>query len=528
MQRKSLKIGALSVLFLALAGCSSLKPTPFTPEEIKERAATDRAQMYADQEPITGPITFNEAAARALKYNLDYRLKLMENALAKGLADVSRWDLMPRVLVGAGYSTRNNDSGGSSYNIETGEESLAPSTSQERSHTMANLEISWNLLDFGVSYYRAKQKADQYLMAKERERKVIQNVLQDTRNAYWRALGAQKLIVRVDDLIARVNKALERSRQAEKQGLLPQPVALGYQRALLDAVSLLSMRRQDLELARAELAALMTIPPGTKFTLAEGSVPALPSVPTDVTHLETMALQRRPEIMEEWYRKRVTTNDIKAAMVAALPGVQLDFLNLQYDSNRYLYNNSWSESGIRFSWNLFRLASIPSLQRAHDAQAKTDDFRRMALSMAVLTQVRIGLQRYALAKMDLKLAKESASVDERLYKYARAAATSRVDSELEVIRAEARELLSEYQQYASYSNAQAAWGRLYNSVGLDVMPESIASLDVHTLAQSIGTTIDKWEHSVLLSGSDDSATVGSAQPAHAVQVSLQAAGKGAK
>lgn len=498
MQRPYLKLGALTALTIALAGCSSLSPTPFTEAEIKERVAADRLEMYADQEPITGPISFNEAAARALKYNLDYRLKLMENALAKGLGDVASWDLLPRVLVGAGYSTRNNDSGGRSINIETREESLAPSTSQERNHRMANMEISWNLLDFGVSYYRAQQKADQYLMAKERERKVIQNVLQDTRNAYWRALGAQKLISRVDSLIERVNDALDRSRQAEQQGLLPQPVALGYQRALLDAVSLLSQRRQELELARAELAALMSLPPGTQFTLAETDAPKLPPLPRDIEKLETMALERRPEIMEEWYRKRVTTNDLKAAMVLALPGIQLDFLNLQYDSNKYLYNNSWSESGVRLSWNLFRLASLPALQRAHDAQAKTDDYRRMALGMAVLTQVRIGVQRYALAKADLKLARESSRVDERLFNYAKAAASSRVDSELEVIRAEARQLLSEYQEYASYSNAQSAWGRLYNSVGLDVMPETIAGLDVETLADAIGQTMSEWERSTFL------------------------------
>ena len=70
--------------------------------------------MYAEQEPITAPLTFHEAAARALKYNLDYRLKLMENALADGLHAVSRWDMMPRLLVGAGYVTRDNDSGGRS------------------------------------------------------------------------------------------------------------------------------------------------------------------------------------------------------------------------------------------------------------------------------------------------------------------------------------------------------------------------------------------------------------------------------
>jgi outer membrane protein TolC len=192
---------------------------------------------------------------------------------------VSRWDMMPRLLVGAGYVTRDNDSGGRSVNILSGVETLSPSTSQERNRSLANVEFSWNLLDFGVSYYRAQQKADQFLMAEERQRKVVQNVLQDTRNAYWRALGAQRLIARVDDLLVRVDKALDRSRQAGKQGLLPQPVTLAYQRALLDAVTLLSQRRQELELAQAELSALLSIPPADAVYAGGGEGTSLAADP---------------------------------------------------------------------------------------------------------------------------------------------------------------------------------------------------------------------------------------------------------
>ena len=484
---------ALVAVLAALAGCSTLTPEPFSAAEVSERVAGDRRDMFAEQEAITRPITFHEAAARALKYNLDYRLKLMETSLAAGLHDVVRWDMMPRLVAGAGYATRNNASGGRSEGILTGIETLTPSTSQERSRSLANVELSWNLLDFGVSYYRAQQKADQVLMAQERQRKVVQNVLQDVRNAYWRALGAQRMIARVDELLVRTHKALERSRQAEKQGLLPVPTALAYQRALLDAVSLLSVRRQDLELARTELMALLSIPPGTPFSLAEEVEQILPPVPGNISELENMALERRPEIMEEWYRKRVTANDIKAAMVLTLPGIQFDFLNAQYDSNKYLHNQSWVDSGVRLSWNLFRFASRPALERAHAAQNMTDDHRRMALAMAVLTQVRIGVQRYALARADLAIAEESARVDERLLAYAKSASSARVDGELEVIRSEARQLLTEYQRYATYSNAQAAWGRLYNSIGLDVLPNQIASHDVASVASSIASTLKEWE-----------------------------------
>ena len=477
---------------LLLAGCGALKPVAYTSDEIKERAALDRQVMYADQEPVTRPISFYEAGARALKYNLDYRLKLMEQALAKSLNEVAAYEMLPRVVAGAGYVNRNNDSGGRSVGIEDGIETLRPSTSQERERTLANLTFSWNVLDFGVSYYRAQQKADQVLMADERRRKVAQNVLQDVRNSYWRALGAQNLLGRVDTLLARVNKALNRAKQVEKDGLMPQLQVLSYQRALLDAVNLLTLRRQDLELARAELTALMSVPPGALYTLAEEKEETLPSVPKNFEELECIALEKRPEIMEEWYRKRVTANDIKAAKLQLWPNLGLD-AGLQYDSNKYNYNSSWADVSARLSWNILKLAQWPSLERSLENQNKTDDLRRMALSMAVLTQVRVGVQRYGLAMAELQFADESLRVDKRLLKYAQSAVQAKFDSELEVIRSEARALLAEYQRYASYSNAQAAWGRLYNSIGLDVLPETIDGNDIKTLADSMKKTMTEWQ-----------------------------------
>ena len=230
----SLVLFKLAPLALAavLVGCGTVKPEPFTADEIKTRAATDRVKMYEDQEAITAPLSFEDAAARALKYNLDYRLKLAEQALAGDMLDVSQYDMLPRLLVGAGWNSRNNDSGGTSVGISNGIQTLSPSTSSERSSTSYSAALSWSVLDFGISYYRAKQRADGVLMADERRRKVIQNIMQDVRNSYWRALGAQRMLPRVDALLAKSQTALARSRQIEDQKLLPQPTVLAYQREI--------------------------------------------------------------------------------------------------------------------------------------------------------------------------------------------------------------------------------------------------------------------------------------------------------
>jgi outer membrane protein TolC len=482
---------------LLLSACSSLEPKPSTDEENRQRILADQARMYSGQEAVTAPITFYEAAARALKYNLDYRLKLMESALASDLRDVSSHEMLPKLVASAGYAGRNNDSGGTSVGIVDHQVSLRASTSEERYRELYGLGLSWSLLDFGVAYYRTQQKADQILMAEERRRKVAQNVLQDVRNAYWRALGAQRLMPEVDKLLMRTHTALTSAREAETRGLLPRQEILAYQRALLDSIYLLTVRRQDLEFAQAELAALMSLPPGSKMILVDIPDPPLPEVHQSLPQLEQLALEHRPEIMEEWYRKRVNQKDLDIAKAQLWPNVTADF-GYRYDSNKFLYNNDWNATGLQVSMNLLRLLQLPSLNAAQQSQSETDDARRVALSMAILTQVRVGTLRYQLARQEVEFTEDSLRVDRSLLDYAQAAKSGALGSELEVIRSEGRYLLSRYQREAAFSSAQAAWGRLYNSVGLDVLPEEISKHDIKTLAREIQRTLNEQEQQRLL------------------------------
>lgn len=480
------KFATIGFCALLLGGCA-VTPVPLTNGDVRARVNADQFKIYSDQEPVFKPIGFNEALARSLKYNLDYRLKLMESALAMGLADVSRFEMLPSLVASAGYAVRNNDSGGTSMGIETGVPSLIPSTSMERSHSTAGLELSWNILDFGVGYYRAQQQADQVLIAEERRRRVVQNILQDVRSAYWRAVGAQRLAKRAEELMERASDALARSRDAEAMGLVSPKDALTYQRLLLDTLQLLTARRQELEFAKRELSALMNVTPGSDFTLVEDAEAELVPVPVNVAELEELALLNRPELREEDLRVRVTASEAKRQMAAMMPGASIN-VGAQYDSNRFSYNNSWLDTSARLTFNVFKALSIPSVKRAQAAQMANDEARRLALSMAVLTQVRVAVERYRLTQNDLKIARESNLVDQRLATFARAAMNTRMDSELEVIRADTRALNSEFQRYAAYAAAQAAYGRIYGSLGLDVVP---TGLEGASLAE-IGSKVSQY------------------------------------
>lgn len=484
-ERGAVAVRGLIVLACAavLAGCS-VTPKALTADEVRDRVKADTASMYLDQAPVSGPVSMEEAVARALKYNLDYRLKRMESALALGLADYASKDMLPQLVASAGYTDRSNYAGGYSVGLLDGVVSTNPTSSDERSHSTRGIAFSWNVLDFGVSYYRARQQGDQFLVAEERRRKVVQNLLQDVRAAYWRALGAQRLMAQADEVLQRASLALNRSQEAEAQKIISPGLALAYQRALLDATTLLNQRRQDLEFAKRELAALMNVPPGADFTVAEAQEAPLPMAPGNVGRLEEMALLQRPELREEDLRKRITADEARKQILGLLPGISFSY-GRQHDSNRLLYNNNWSEGGLSVAWNLMRLVSIPSMKNAQEFQAKTDEARRMALSMAILTQTRIGVERYRMALEDFRLADRAAQVDQRLAKFTRDSVTAKLDSELEAIRTQARAVLGAYQRANAYANAQIAFGRLYNTLGFDPIADDFEGLDLPQVTQKV-------------------------------------------
>ena len=492
----TMKRKLIPVLVTALlAGCAIL-PQPATQAEVKMRVQQDVSKMYVNQEPISAPISLEEAVARTLKYNLDYHLKQMESALALGITDYSKFELWPKLLATAGYNTRSNDSGGSSVGIQDGIISLRPSTSQERDYAQAGAEFSWNVLDFGVSYYRAKQNADQFLIAEERRRKLVQNMMQDVRAAYWRALGAQRLSDEAKDIMVRADKAMTRSREAESQKVISPALALNYQRALLDATSLLNQRRQDLEFAKRELAALMSVPPGQDFILAEATETKLAPVPNDVLALENLALLQRPELREEDFKKRITADETRKQLLGFFPNFNIA-AGAQYNSNEFTYNKDWTQASVGVTWNLLKLFSLPSLEKTQKEQVQVDEARRLALSMAILTQLRVSVERYRLATEDYKLADTAADVDKRLANYTKASVSAKLESELEAIRTQARSVLGAYQKANAYANAQIAFGRLYNTLGFDPLADNYQGDSVVQLASRVKAYLQETEQDSL-------------------------------
>ena len=213
-------LGGMSTAVL-LAGCT-VTPKPLTPSEIATTAERNIQAVDADQEPVGGPIDLYEAMARALKYNLDYKVEMAQEALKGRELDSARFDMLPQLVASSGYAGRSNYSGASSLSLLSGRQSLEPSTSSEKNVFTADLGLSWDVLDFGLSYVRAQQKADEVLISMEARRKVANRIIEDVRTSYWRAVSAERLLKKLGELETSVTTTLGNSeRLAERRVSAP-------------------------------------------------------------------------------------------------------------------------------------------------------------------------------------------------------------------------------------------------------------------------------------------------------------------
>ena len=176
LKKISSKIVVSVVASFILAGCS-VKPEAISKDDVKQMVKGDLSILSEVIQPVTKPISLEEAIQRGLDHNLQKRVKVLETALSQQQLDLVYYDMLPSLTASAGLSERNNYAASASTSFVNGEpqplgSNPSYSVSQEKERTTADLTFSWNILDFGLSYVRAEQQADKFLIAQEKQKKV--------------------------------------------------------------------------------------------------------------------------------------------------------------------------------------------------------------------------------------------------------------------------------------------------------------------------------------------------------------------
>lgn len=469
---------------LLFAGCASVTPKPLAAGDVRTQAAADREQAAAGVEPVRGPVSLEEAIARALKYNLDRRVKMMEEAVARSQFDLSRYDMLPKAVLAAGYEGRSEYLVTRSIDSITGAPSLAnPSISSDKNHRTADLGFSWSILDFGLSYYNAQQNADRALVAAERRRRAMHLLIQDVRTAFWRAASAQKLGADVRKAIALAEDALVDARKAEAERVRAPLESLRYQRQVLENVRLLEAIEQDLASARVELLHLMNAPLAINLQVQEpGDTLNRRLLETAIEQMEETAVLNNADLREQFYGAQIARLEGRKIFLRMFPNLNLGF-DLKYDDDRFLIHNRWNEAAAQLSFNLMNLLSMPAQQRFADAGVALADQRRVATQMAVLAQVHVARLQYASAWQQFQRADAIWSVDDRINKIVLAGVRAQTQSKLDRVSSNTTTILSLLRRYQALAQAHQAASKLQATLGIEPQIPGVHDVSLDNLVQ---------------------------------------------
>lgn len=479
---------------MAVSGCSISSPNALKPDDILTQSRIDREAAQRDVEPITGPLTLDEAIARALKYNLDQRVLRMEEVIASGTLDVSRYDMLPKAVARAGYRYRNNDLISRSEDSVTGAPSLAnPYVSTDKEARTMDLDFTWSLLDFGLSYYNAKQNADRVLIAGEQRRKAVNILIRDVQSAFWRASSAQKLQRKVLRTINDGEAALHDARKVEKENLQPPLDSLRYQRQLLENLRLLEAINQDLSTAKLELATLINAPLTSDFAIKKISAqPRLKIISMPIEQLEDVAIVRNPGLREQFYNTRIARAEVKKVFLKIFPGISFNY-GFKRSTDSFLINQSWQEAGAQISANLVALLSAPSQKKLADAGVALADQRRIAMQMAVIAQLHLAKIQYINAQHLYERADALWRVDERIAEQSANQEKAETGSQMQRVANETTAILSELRRYQALAQAQAAASHLQATLGMDPDYSDAYQVPLKDLIAEVAQSMKSWQ-----------------------------------
>ncbi len=468
------RMSTLALLSATAVGGCALSPDPLTLDKLSSNAAEKRQRVTSAQEPLSGSISLHEAMARALKYNLDHKVEVYETALRVAELDLSHYNLLPNAVAGAGYAARDETLASSSFNLVNNTQNFGFSTSQDERLRTADLQFSWHVLDFGLSYVRSRQAADKALIAEEARRKVVHRLMEDVRIAYWRAWTAQKLATKLKTLEIRTKAALAGSRVLSADRTTSPITAATYRRELIEVQRTVRELQRELSVARFQLAALMNVDPGSRFKLA-----APPSGSAGVAHsvMDNMiqfALENRPEVRDVLYRQRINANEAKAALLELLPGVQL-FAGSNFDSNSFVLHNNWLSWGAKASWNLIKVFQYPAKRSVVDGQDDLLDQRALSLTMAIMTHVYVSTARIAHYKREVETAVAYHATQQELVGYIRSEHDASRVSEQTLVREELNALVGEVRLDIARAGQQNAVANLISALGRDPLPAGVGT-----------------------------------------------------
>lgn len=480
---------ALVAATLLLSGCHVSTQSITPKDQYSNTLGTLKTILDAQQKP-SEQLSLSEAIARTLKYNLDHRVSVAQTALESSNFKLAMMQMIPKINASMDYSFRDN---ALIQNLVQNGQVVTGQTSTTPRYILQNgYEVELSTLDFGLSYVRAKQQSKRALISEEQRRKITQQLVQESTTAYWQAFTAQRMGAKVSNYKMKVETALARSKRISQDQTRSNQIELDYQQVLIKSIRRANALQRDIGNAKVELSRLMNVHPQAKYTLKEPSykLQKLPAIKPQLIKMDTLALVSRPELREASYNKLIRKYGIEAAVMSVLPDLNFDY-GWNQTNNMFLKNQAWAGGNVNIAWNILKAVLMgPQEIASANYAVEFEKIKQAANTLSVLTQIRVALVNYNLWREDFNYALQELKVSNQLLSHAQNLESAQQGNEQVTIRRGIEKLNAEFDAGITHAKAQEALFKLYQSIGIDIMPSYASLLSLNELTQLVGNVLD--------------------------------------
>ena len=210
----------------------------------------------------------------------------------------------------------------------------------------------------------------------------------------------------------------------------------------------------------------MGLLPNQKFKVVETKDP-LTILDMNIKGMEEYALIHRPELKKSHYDEAISIQETKVGMASLLPGLNFNAA-WTHSSNDHLMNKTNLEYGSVMGANLLNVFMYPKIKKINQTNTEIIKEKRLALSMAVLSQVHLANIDYSLALEEYDTAERYYQVSRKITEQIKNAQKIAKFGNLELIREQASLLVAELRHDLAYTKLQYAVGKIYTSVENDI------------------------------------------------------------
>ncbi len=442
----------------------------------EENATADQAFLDKPMPEIKKTLTLLEIIDLATYNNLDLFVKQREWAIQHEKATGEKLKTLPSYTFSGEHSWRNKSTASFSVDATTGQVStsvdpitgapLPPgSIGSEQRVNRYDLTAAYNLVDFGVSYFRARQERHREASTSFQFERQRQNIVLNVFKAYWKGLAAKYGIDQAREIIENSRTYQDKIDKQVKGRNIPRIQGLRSELQLVNMRLRFGQYEGKYREAKAELAALMGLPPYFEFDLADVDLNTAIVELEELDQLGKLALTNRPELYATDAEERIFDEEAKAAMIQMFPSLSI-FLGRNFDADRFLIHHYWTLSGARVAWNLLALPQRWYDHKVAYGRKQMTKDSRLALTVGVLTQLHIAAITYKDSLKKYENIQEIVKINKGMLASAITERQYGEFDDIDLINFRADSLESEVNALQAYGETQIALELVNNSIGI--------------------------------------------------------------